>query len=253
MADKIIKHIEKDDSLNKGRVKINEALGGFQTQIDTIVVEGDSSVEAAQARVNAEGRTYDTLKARLDASDESMSDKADEEDISELERNKADRSELDNKVGKDELEDLLPDVEFKGALLLLSNNVTIEHNAWTTVNWEKAEYNYSGFWSSSNPARFIIPEGVRKVKFTANTLWVANTDGYRRIRMRKNGQYTAGLPYTSISAGGTSPVSASSAVVETRAGDYFEMEVNQTSGEAIDLRVDPYTFVSVEVVEYSKK
>lgn len=82
MADKIIKHIEKDDSLNKGRVKINEALGGFQTQIDSIVVEGDSSVEAAQARVDAEGRTYDTLKARLDASDEEKASKEDVESVS---------------------------------------------------------------------------------------------------------------------------------------------------------------------------
>lgn len=71
MADKIIEHIEKNDSLDKGRVKINNALGGFQTQIDTLVVEGDSSVEAAQARVDAGGYTYDTLKQRLDTADES--------------------------------------------------------------------------------------------------------------------------------------------------------------------------------------
>lgn len=39
-----------------------------QTQLDTIVIDGDSSVEAAQARVNADGSvTYDTLKERLDA------------------------------------------------------------------------------------------------------------------------------------------------------------------------------------------
>lgn len=81
MADKIIKHIGKDDSLNTGRVKINEALGGFQTQIDSIVVDGDSSVEAAQARVDAEGRTYDTLKARLDASDE---EKASQKDLDDM-------------------------------------------------------------------------------------------------------------------------------------------------------------------------
>jgi hypothetical protein len=40
-----------------------------QTQLDTIVVEGDSSVEAAQARVNADGFAFPTLKARLDDSD----------------------------------------------------------------------------------------------------------------------------------------------------------------------------------------
>src|SRR5699024_1834208 len=37
-----------------------------QTQLDTIVIEGDSSVEAAQARVTKDGETYGTLKERLD-------------------------------------------------------------------------------------------------------------------------------------------------------------------------------------------
>src|SRR5690606_13534563 len=37
-----------------------------QTQLDTIVIDGDSSVEAAQARVSVEGTPYATLKQRLD-------------------------------------------------------------------------------------------------------------------------------------------------------------------------------------------
>jgi lysophospholipase L1-like esterase len=37
-----------------------------QTQLDNIVIEGDSSVEAAQARVDSEGMTYSTLKERID-------------------------------------------------------------------------------------------------------------------------------------------------------------------------------------------
>ncbi len=93
-----IEHINKTDTLNDGRVKINEAIDeantakvvsgsafdtsntakqiaqtaedkadSTQTQLDTIVIEGDSSVEAAQARVPIEGVAYPTLKARLDA------------------------------------------------------------------------------------------------------------------------------------------------------------------------------------------
>lgn len=40
-----------------------------QTQLDTIVITGDSSVEAAQARVNPGGYSYSTLKNRLDETD----------------------------------------------------------------------------------------------------------------------------------------------------------------------------------------
>lgn len=82
--------INRDDDLNTGREKLNEAIKdankakqeseealqtanqslaqskNTQTQLDQIVIEGDSSVEAAQARVDAEGKSYSTLKARLD-------------------------------------------------------------------------------------------------------------------------------------------------------------------------------------------
>lgn len=82
--------IQKTDSLNDGRVKLNKAItqaeqAGFdagkakidadkaialakstQTQLDTVIVDGDSSVEAAQARVDETGKVHPTLKARVD-------------------------------------------------------------------------------------------------------------------------------------------------------------------------------------------
>src|SRR5690625_4654809 len=84
-----IEHIEETDNLNEGRVKLNAAIDGAnaadvtsqaadtkatqalansestQTQLDTIVVNGDSSVEAAQARVDEKGVPHPTLKARI--------------------------------------------------------------------------------------------------------------------------------------------------------------------------------------------
>lgn len=68
--------INKDDSLNKGREKLNAAIekvDTFQDQINTIVVEGDSSVEAAQARIDAENNTFATLKERLDTKETQFS------------------------------------------------------------------------------------------------------------------------------------------------------------------------------------
>lgn len=60
----------KKVSLNQGRKVFNDTLTDFQTQINQMVVDGDSSVEAAQARVDNEGNTYDTLKERLDTEKE---------------------------------------------------------------------------------------------------------------------------------------------------------------------------------------
>jgi hypothetical protein len=65
--------------LYKGVEYINqmiEEVNNFQEQINQIVVEGDSSVEAAQARVDEDGKIFSTLKERLDDTDERLSEKA---------------------------------------------------------------------------------------------------------------------------------------------------------------------------------
>lgn len=97
MAEKI-EYIEAVDKLNTGRKKINDfaikpalnaeknsntainiansansksqmaidSAENVQNQLNTVVIEGDSSVEAAQARVAEDGTVYPTLKDRLD-------------------------------------------------------------------------------------------------------------------------------------------------------------------------------------------
>lgn len=46
--------------------RAEDKADSVQNQFNQVVIEGDSSVEAAQARVDTEGNTHDTLKARLD-------------------------------------------------------------------------------------------------------------------------------------------------------------------------------------------
>ena len=85
--------IEKQDTLNDGREKINQSIERaysadekadsaiinaneaktaaqnaerIQDQFDQVVISGDSSVEAAQARVGATGEIHTTLKKRID-------------------------------------------------------------------------------------------------------------------------------------------------------------------------------------------
>lgn len=50
--------------------KIVHRVDSVQEQVNTLSVEGDSSVESAQARTNLHGITYDTLKQRLDKDQE---------------------------------------------------------------------------------------------------------------------------------------------------------------------------------------
>lgn len=69
-----------------------------QEQFNQVVIKGDSSVEAAQARVKADGSAYDTLRERLNASDEQLAQKAKQSDVNFLVTNKADVSYVDLKV-----------------------------------------------------------------------------------------------------------------------------------------------------------
>lgn len=60
---------EAGDIANLADIKADaavEQVRNIQAQVDQLVVEGDSSVEAAQARVDADGNVFTTLKERLD-------------------------------------------------------------------------------------------------------------------------------------------------------------------------------------------
>lgn len=115
--------IKKTDTLNEGREKLNDAITdaeaakvvsgqaddkasealakseSTQTQLDTIVIEGDSSVEAAQARVTAEGTAYGTLKERLDAENSSVTSQLAQTAV-DLEIKKMDRDTRDISVSQ---------------------------------------------------------------------------------------------------------------------------------------------------------
>ncbi|WP_205728496.1 hypothetical protein [Bacillus wiedmannii] len=55
---------------NEAKIKAdtaNNTSDSVQKQLDTIVINGDSSVEAAQARVDTDGKVHQVLKSRLDA------------------------------------------------------------------------------------------------------------------------------------------------------------------------------------------
>lgn len=62
-----------------------EKADNVQTQLDVLVVEGDSSPQATQASVSADGTVYPSLKARLDAEQQTaaalLAEKANEAEV----------------------------------------------------------------------------------------------------------------------------------------------------------------------------
>lgn len=217
---------------------------------DLVLDSGESDAEVVQARAGEE-----TLNDRLDI----MEDKTENvsKDMAELEEDLTKETEDRLQATLDEVEDTVQDMvesaQFKGVLLTLNSNQTLENSGFEKIKWDKTIYNISGFWSADSPERITIPAGVKKVRLSANTIWESNNDGTRRIRVLKNGSYSDGLLYFNNPAGGTSAVGGSSAVVEVSEGDYFEFQAQQTSKTNLELRSDPYTWFALEVVEYSKK
>lgn len=60
------------DQANQTSNAAVDQVRNIQAQVDQLVVEGDSSVEAAQARVDAKGNVFATLKERLDTKETQM-------------------------------------------------------------------------------------------------------------------------------------------------------------------------------------
>ena len=61
------------NKMDKGIDDLDNAIEDVQGQVNQLVVSGDSSVEAAQARVASE-KTFATLKERLDDRDSQLAD-----------------------------------------------------------------------------------------------------------------------------------------------------------------------------------
>lgn len=68
---------EAAQSANESKIKSDE----LQTQLNQLVVSGDSSIEAAQARVLGDGTSFETLRDRLNASDQLLAEKAEKGQI----------------------------------------------------------------------------------------------------------------------------------------------------------------------------
>lgn len=141
--------------------------------------------------------------------------------------------------------------KFEGAMAKLNNNIKLANTTVVTIPWEGTVYNTAGFWKPSEPTRLTVPKGVKKVRVAINILWQSNNTGTRLLRVRKNGQYIAGLPYEIKNASSTSGHNGISGVIDVKEGDYFELDTNQYSGGDLDFRADPYTWFSIEVVEFA--
>lgn len=127
-------------------------------------------------------------------------------------------------------------------------------SSFSTVSWQTAEIDTDEIWSIGAPTRLTVPIGVTKVRVSINLLWALNGTGLRFVTTRMNGSTQPGAASTVAPGSSTSQssISASSAVMEVSAGDYFELRVAQNSGSALNIQApDGRTWFEMEIVEAS--
>lgn len=91
------------DYIDEKKSLIEEFTGeqtNLQAQLDALVVDGDSSPEAAQARVGTDATAYATLKARLDSEQNKvtaqLAETAKQSEVTSLAKTKADKTEVNS-------------------------------------------------------------------------------------------------------------------------------------------------------------
>ncbi|MBI1386716.1 MAG: DUF2793 domain-containing protein [Rhizobiales bacterium] len=128
---------------------------------------------------------------------------------------------------------------YRGALVQLSASESIPNNTFTVVPWDAEAYDTDAIWSAGNPSRLTVPSGVTKIQILGHCAWNSNATGGRAARLSKNGnsmtEYSA-FANDSANASGVHGAPVLGPIIEVTGGDYFEIEVFQSSGGNLDLQ-----------------
>jgi len=132
----------------------------------------------------------------------------------------------------------------RGALIYRATTQSIPNNTATTVTWDATNYDTSGIVSSIGNG-FIVPNGVTKVKITAQVAWDAAAGGLREVGINKHNTAYVGTSDVIVQG----PVGASSIIIQcvtpvlqVTGFDSFSCVVNQTSGASLNLLADTTWF-----------
>lgn len=130
-----------------------------------------------------------------------------------------------------------------GAVALLDTAQTVATGVWTTVVWEEVSQDTNNFWNVSAPSRLTVPDGYDGVYIVTGAVrFNSNSTGLRWMRVTAS--YQAGgdgsfmnNQFFTRSDGdtGSATMLESTQRMVLRAGDYVELEVQQSSGGDLDV------------------
>ena len=125
---------------------------------------------------------------------------------------------------------------FVGCSLTCSANFTVANNTYHAVAFNTETFDTDAFHStSSNTSRITIPTGKGgKYLFTMMMAFTTNSTGNRLTALNKNGVNFHKITFQANGISGGYIFDSSSTIVDTVAGDYWEMIIYQNSGGNLD-------------------
>lgn len=144
---------------------------------------------------------------------------------------------------------------FKGALLTKSANQSISNNTNTIVTFDQETYDTDAAHDNvTNNSRITIPAAWdgKKIMLSVATRWATHDTGFRNVGIYKNGAAisTGGRYNQNVDAPAGNGVNTFGFMYATAAtGDYYEVNVYQNSGGALNLeRTGSDTWFAVQVL-----
>ena len=141
---------------------------------------------------------------------------------------------------------------FKGALVVKSGTQSIANATNVDVTWQTVIYDTDAFFSGGSPTKLTVPAGVTRVRLSGVVDWSATgVQNKRAVQILKNDAVFDGFGQnTRIDSGTASDEQRQgvvSAIVDVDEGDFFEINVRQTSGGGKNVEVN--SWFAIEVVE----
>ena len=134
----------------------------------------------------------------------------------------------------------------KSTMAQISGNQSCTDGTDTVAGFNTRTTNNLGCFLSGGA--LIIPATVSRIKVTAGAYWDTNSTGDRAITIYKNAAVANGLSMQKNKGSAYTQQSLSTAIIEVAANDEITMIVNQSSGGALDLVGNTFTFMSVEAM-----
>lgn len=125
----------------------------------------------------------------------------------------------------------------------------IADGGWQKIKWTTMIHNPLSMWPAA-PAdldHITIPEGITRMRITANAVFDYNTTGQRALTLFRFDTHFYGAPESRITASGVNSINLDSGIIDVFPGQKFSVVAYQNSGGSLNLLANERTWIKVEV------